>query len=667
MEKITSETCSTEIKKIRFGPVSAPATDLKDMPFPIKRVLHWIPQFRGAENEGPPPVRILISQEILVAVNNHVSQSLETEIGGFLLGNRYRDSGKGLEFVIVDQFVEAPFTEATPVSLPFTLDSWMRLKEDLSGKFSGKALVGWYHSHPRMDVFLSDFDLHFHEERFKEPWRMALVIEPEKRFGGFFIWRDGKISQRNPVEFYEYLCGEAVKTRESVSLWVNYVCYDEVAVARDEDPHYDPPRLQNVIPVTSEPQADTLANAWLKTTTGWLDNLLPKSLQQLAFLLLLAVIIFSSALATYLFINHWSNPNVKPETPAHTNPPTPTPRKASYTILSTIDRNQSKFQWITVTRVVKDKVGRRNVSRKVTELTGRAQILLTAKDVPDGGRKAKQLLSENIATVKVNDHSVNETYTPQVNDLEIQLKVSMPELLNLMEQSQDNLAQNPLNIKMEFFVKDDSTPIEMNGTIRAVDIPKALDGKAINIGINIPQESDASLSGGLGRRSSSTREKPEKSGTGTPTGGGGSNEDPRQIQPQQMPMHPIPTLDGKPPNTKPDNQPPGKKNEKLENSTPGRADPNRSLTPKMDMDSIDKPPVKPEEKAVSDPRSNKRPESRKVENSNGGSGNRPKGKNQNNKPTNRNTGKRDKNGNPLQSMVNGAVKAGKKVIDKVFP
>ena len=213
--------------RIKLGQtgVVEPGHALIEEPFPEARSLLWRPKAAG----GPPAPALLITQEAFLAVNRHVAETLERELGGFLLGNRYRCPNSGLEYVIIDQFSEAKFIESNEVRLSFTLDAWAQLGDELSGKFYGKLLVGWYHSHPRMDVFLSAFDVAIHEERFAEPWMTALVIEPETKRGGFFGWWDGRLNPRDPVEFYELFGRNA---EASVVDWTNYTCGDPRAARR---------------------------------------------------------------------------------------------------------------------------------------------------------------------------------------------------------------------------------------------------------------------------------------------------------------------------------------------------------------------------------------------------------------------------------------------------
>lgn len=248
-------------KKIVFG-VRKPTEETSaitglpliiEAPFPTERTLQWLPENwsptvshstdEGVEessderepgdghdnSESTSPLEpdgnslVIVSQEVLLKVNEHVSQSLERELGGFLLGNRYRCPNTQCDYVIIDQCSPAKFTESTNVRLAFTHEAWAQLSDELSGKFFGKLLIGWYHSHPRLDVFLSSYDQEIQTERFSERWMVALVLEPEKHRGGFFCERNGRVSPNSPVEFFELL---ERNSRDSVLAWENYNAVD---------------------------------------------------------------------------------------------------------------------------------------------------------------------------------------------------------------------------------------------------------------------------------------------------------------------------------------------------------------------------------------------------------------------------------------------------------
>jgi len=189
--------------------------------FPQHRTIHLKPK-----DEMILPierVEIVVTEEVLLATAHHVAQDTSKESGGFLLGNRYVCPNTARQYIIIDQFMKADYTEGTPVSMTFTLESWSQLKDRLDGKYLGKNLVGWYHSHPGMGIFLSSHDLDIHKNRFADEHQIALVLDPIKHEGGFFGWSDGNINPREKLDFYELLEGDS---RETVTAWTNYVAED---------------------------------------------------------------------------------------------------------------------------------------------------------------------------------------------------------------------------------------------------------------------------------------------------------------------------------------------------------------------------------------------------------------------------------------------------------
>ena len=66
--------------------------------------------------------------------------------------------------------------------------------------------VGWYHSHTRSEIFLSEADLAVHDRFFREPWHIALVLRPhmmQPTRGGFFF-RDASGSIHAEASYQEF-------------------------------------------------------------------------------------------------------------------------------------------------------------------------------------------------------------------------------------------------------------------------------------------------------------------------------------------------------------------------------------------------------------------------------------------------------------------------------
>jgi len=118
------------------------------------------------------------------------------EIGGILLG-KYE---KG-RLQILDS-VPVPCEHASGPSFILSPKDHTGLAELLAnarGNPRNAQPVGWYHSHTRSEIFLSETDLEIHKRYFPEPWQVALVFKPHTfqpvRAGFFFREADGYIQE----------------------------------------------------------------------------------------------------------------------------------------------------------------------------------------------------------------------------------------------------------------------------------------------------------------------------------------------------------------------------------------------------------------------------------------------------------------------------------------
>ena len=116
------------------------------------------------------------------------------EIGGVLLG-RF-DDGR----LVISDYAAFDCEHAYGPSFVLSPPDEARLTEVLSAHANpaaGSRPVGWYHSHTRSEIFLSEGDLQIHNRFFPEPWQVALVMKPHTfqpaRFGFFFRQADGSV------------------------------------------------------------------------------------------------------------------------------------------------------------------------------------------------------------------------------------------------------------------------------------------------------------------------------------------------------------------------------------------------------------------------------------------------------------------------------------------
>ena len=108
------------------------------------------------------------------------------EIGGLLLG-----TFEG-EQVVISGYVPLDAEHAFGPSFTLSPRDEAQLAE-LIRRHEGH-VAGWYHSHTRSEIFLTDADQALHRRFFPEPWQVALVLKPhtfQPMRGGFSFARIG--------------------------------------------------------------------------------------------------------------------------------------------------------------------------------------------------------------------------------------------------------------------------------------------------------------------------------------------------------------------------------------------------------------------------------------------------------------------------------------------
>ncbi len=172
---------------------------------PTLRSRRWYSSSELA-GEHTPSLPIFVTPRAYVGFCAHAGIDLDTEVGGGLAGRWRIDPRTHEHFVVVEAVLPAKHTRQGSAYLTFTQDTLVALHYELEARFPGKRLVGWYHTHPRMGVFLSGYDLWLHEHFFPEAWQIALVIEPYSATGGFFVRpTQGQLNPRDYVGFYELM------------------------------------------------------------------------------------------------------------------------------------------------------------------------------------------------------------------------------------------------------------------------------------------------------------------------------------------------------------------------------------------------------------------------------------------------------------------------------
>jgi len=200
--------------RITSQPQSSPGLEVRNAPFEQGHL--WRSSHENGHLSQWPA--IFMTQTVYQEVNAHADSDLEHEVGGMLVGGVYQTTD-GNPFVTIEAQLPAQHVDQGPAHLTFTSDTLSDLLNRQEDLFPDLRVVGWYHTHPGLSVFLSSYDVWLHTHFFPEPWHVALVIDPIANRAGFFRYRNGgSLDPRHYGGFYELV--EAGNKR-SVVRWGN--------------------------------------------------------------------------------------------------------------------------------------------------------------------------------------------------------------------------------------------------------------------------------------------------------------------------------------------------------------------------------------------------------------------------------------------------------------
>jgi len=153
------------------------------------------------DSPSTDPIPVFVSDQVLQRMERQALSDKEREIGGVLLGGFYRnDDGS---FVEITDYVEAESAKGTDVSLTFTHETWEQIHAKIAQRNDDSLqIVGWYHSHPGLGVFMSKDDEFIHSSYFSDPWHVAIVHDPIYTNWGCFKWADGELERAGGFYIY---------------------------------------------------------------------------------------------------------------------------------------------------------------------------------------------------------------------------------------------------------------------------------------------------------------------------------------------------------------------------------------------------------------------------------------------------------------------------------
>ena len=204
------------------------------------------PQFRNRvprssdDALGAPDVQVLVFGEVFRGIQEHASTDLEREVAGFLLGSVRDADGAGRTLVTIEAAITAKHVETGPTHVEFSHATWTELHREREADFGNLPVVGWYHTHPSIGIFLSRYDVFIHQSFFARASDVALVLDPVKHHAGFFAWRGGELDPRRYSGFLELSISP-----ERQPAPIENLALDEGRTTRGDD-----------VPIGDEPEVD---------------------------------------------------------------------------------------------------------------------------------------------------------------------------------------------------------------------------------------------------------------------------------------------------------------------------------------------------------------------------------------------------------------------------
>lgn len=150
-------------------------------------------------------VHVYMHRFVYEALEKYAAEDTTKERGAMLLGeyeHRKTDAADGIR-VIISDFIEARYAEASAATLTFTHKTWQHVWREREARCPEKRIVGWQHTHPGYGVFLSGYDLFIQKNFFNLPFQVAYVIDPIENTRGFFQWKNEKIKKLGGYYIYD--------------------------------------------------------------------------------------------------------------------------------------------------------------------------------------------------------------------------------------------------------------------------------------------------------------------------------------------------------------------------------------------------------------------------------------------------------------------------------
>lgn len=150
----------------------------------------------------PGALLVFLNANALAGLQDFLNEDTAREHGGVLLGLPFIDPASGVTYVDVQAAIPALDTEGSPVYLQFTAAAWEYISGLMAEEHPDRVIVGWFHSHPGLGVFMSATDAATQRAFYNQPWHLALVVDPLLHASAWFYGPACTRLRRSQVSVY---------------------------------------------------------------------------------------------------------------------------------------------------------------------------------------------------------------------------------------------------------------------------------------------------------------------------------------------------------------------------------------------------------------------------------------------------------------------------------
>lgn len=141
-------------------------------------------------------LRVSVDHKAYAEVLSHAKEEADIEICGIFIGKVKQD--KNGPWLHIQHTIRGENAKGQGAHVTFTHETWNHINKVWDTQYPSLGIVGWYHTHPSFDIFLSDMDKFIHKSYFDNPNQVAYVYDPHQGTEGFFrkIGEDIKLLDR---------------------------------------------------------------------------------------------------------------------------------------------------------------------------------------------------------------------------------------------------------------------------------------------------------------------------------------------------------------------------------------------------------------------------------------------------------------------------------------